>query len=233
MGRGPVGAGNVDEPLRVGRVRRADDEQQVDLAQQLLHGPLSVGGRVADVLPRRALDPGEAAAQHGDDLARLVDRERRLGEVCERSVGRKRDALGVLRRLDEDDRVGRLAERALHLLVPRVSDEDQCIAGCGVAARLRVHLRHQRAGGVDRRQAQLFRLAADCRGDAVSREDDGRAVRNVRERVDEDRAARAQVLHHVRVVDDLLADVDRAPVERERSLNRLDRPFDSRAVASR
>jgi hypothetical protein len=34
-------------------------------------------------------------------------------------------------------------------------------------------------------------------------------------------------------VDDLLADVDRAPVERERSLNRLDRPFDSRAITSR
>ena len=146
---------------------------------------------------RRPLDLGEAAAQHGDDLARLVDRERRLGEVRERPVGRKRDALGVLRRLDEDDRVGRLAERALDLLVPRVSDEDERVAGFGVAARLRVHLRHERAGRVDRRQAQLLRLAADCRGDAVRREDDGRALRDVRERVDEDRAARAQILDHV------------------------------------
>jgi hypothetical protein len=34
-------------------------------------------------------------------------------------------------------------------------------------------------------------------------------------------------------VDDLLADVDRASVVRESPLDRLDRPFDSRAVASR
>ena len=67
----------------------------------------------------------------------------------------------------------------------------------------------------------------------MRREDDGRTVGDVREGVDEDCAAGAQILHHVRVVDDLLADVDRAPVERERPLDRLDRPFDSRAITSR
>ena len=44
-----AGARNVDEAVRVRRVPRADHEQQVDLGQHLLHGPLAVGGRVTDV----------------------------------------------------------------------------------------------------------------------------------------------------------------------------------------
>ena len=69
-------------------------------------------------------------------------------------VVRQRDALGVVRRLDEDDRLGRLAERSLDLFVSLVPDQDERVAGLRVAACLRVHLRHERAGRVDRRQAQ-------------------------------------------------------------------------------
>ena len=57
-------AGDLDEAQRVGRVPRADDEQHVDLVEQLLHRPLAVRGRVADVFLRRPFDPGEAPAQH-------------------------------------------------------------------------------------------------------------------------------------------------------------------------
>jgi hypothetical protein len=67
----------------------------------------------------------------------------------------------------------------------------------------------------------------------VGREDDSRALRNVGESVDEDGAARAQILDDVRVVDDLLADVDRATVERKRSFDRLNGPLDACAIASR
>jgi hypothetical protein len=96
-----------------------------------------------------------------------------------------------------------------------------------------VHLGYERARGVDRREAKLVRLAAHRRRDAVGREHDRRSLGNLPERLDEDRAARPQVLDDVRVVDDLLADEDRPPVERECALDRLDRPFDARAVAPR
>src|SRR5437764_2556183 len=129
MGWNPLGAGDVYEPLRVRRVGRADDEQQVHVPQQLLHGPLAVRGRVADVLAGRPLDAGEAAPEHRDDLARLVDREGCLGDVSERTVRWQRDALRVLRGLDEYDRLGRFAQRSLDLLVPRVADEDERVAG--------------------------------------------------------------------------------------------------------
>ncbi len=51
--------------------------------------------------------------------------------------------------------------------------------------------------------------------------------------VHEHRPARLEVLDHVEVVDDLLADVDGGPVEVERLLDRLDRPLDAGAVAAR
>ena len=96
--------------------------------------------------------------------------------------------------------------------MPGVTDQDDRVPGLGVPSRLCVHLGHERAGRVDRRQLQLLRLAAHPRRDAVSGEDDGRSLRHVRERVDEDGPAGPQVLDDVRVVDDLLPDVDRWPV---------------------
>ena len=175
----------------------------------------------------------EAAAQHRDDHVRLVDRERRLCDVCKRPALRERDALRVLHRLDEDDRLRRLAERPLDLLVTLVPDEDDGVAGFGVAARLRMHLGDEWAGRVDCRQRAVLRLAAHGRGDAVGGEHDGRPFGHVPQRIDEDGATPAEIVDDVRVVHDLLSDVDRSPVERERALDRLDRPFDSRAIASR
>ena len=51
--------------------------------------------------------------------------------------------------------------------------------------------------------------------------------------VDEHRAALAQLLDHVLVVDDLLAHVDGRAVQLERALDRLDGPIDAGAVAAR
>ena len=163
MGRSVVGAGDVDEPLRVRRVRRADDEQEVDLAHELLHRPLPVRGRVTDVLARRTLDVREAASEHRDDHVRLVDRERRLCDVCKRPALRERDALRVLHGLDEDDRLRRLAERPLDLLVTLVPDQDDRVALRSEPLGLHVDLRHQRAGGVYGPQPAIARPGVDAR----------------------------------------------------------------------
>jgi hypothetical protein len=69
-----------------------------------------------------------------------------------------------------------------------VADEDDGITGCGVSASLRVHLRHERAGRVDRPQAARGRCHADGGGDAVSREDDEPVLGNVLDALDEDGA---------------------------------------------
>ena len=74
----------------------------------------------------------------------------------------------------------------------------------------------------------------DRRRDAVGREDGRRALRDgVVELVDEDRAPRAQLLHDVLVVDDLLADVHGRPVELQRPLYRLNGTVNAGAVTTR
>ncbi len=66
----------------------------------------------------------------------------------------------------------------------------------------------------------------------MSGEDDRRALRHGLDGVDEDRAALLELAHDMRVVDDLLSDVDGLAVERERTLDRFDRPLYTGAIAA-
>src|SRR5206468_6408392 len=59
---------DLDEPVRIRAVARADDEQKVDCGEDPLDRPLAVGRRVADVLLRRCLQGREAAPEDADDL---------------------------------------------------------------------------------------------------------------------------------------------------------------------
>jgi hypothetical protein len=129
--------------------------------------------------------------------------------------------------------LGRLTGGALDLLVPVVADEQDVVLLAGEALRLVVHLRDERAGGVDRAQAAVLRLVAHRGGHAVRGEHHERTLRHLVRLVDEDRATFGQRLHDVHVVDDLLADVDRRAVLLERLLDGLDGPVDTRAVAAR
>ena len=72
----------------------------------------------------------------------------------------------------------------------------------------------------------------DRRRDAVGGEDHRPALGHLVELLDEDRAARLEVGHHVLVVHDLLADVDRGAVEVERLLDRDHGAVDAGAVAA-
>ncbi len=157
--------------------------------------------------------------------------------VCVRyasfASGANDERVDVGDRLDEDGRVGRLADRPDDLLVAGVADEDDRVAGGGVPLGLDVHLGHERARRVDRRQLPRRRVRAHRRGDAVRREHDRLAFRHVVLVLDEDGAAGLEVAHDVQVVHDLLADVDRWAVQAERLLDRLDRPLDPGAVAAR
>ena len=105
----------------------------------------------------------------------VVDRERRLREVGEPFGLRGATRSASLDRLDEDDRVGRFADRALDLLVARVPDQEDRVAAPRIVPRLGVHLRHERAGRVDRLRPRARGALVDRGRDAVRREDDRRA----------------------------------------------------------
>ena len=176
----------------------------------------------------------EALAQAGDDRARLVDRERRLRDVGELALVVDLERVDVGLGLDQHDVVGRLAHRALDLLVAGVADQDDRVVLGGELQRLAVDLGHQRARRVDRLQLPALGVRVHRRRDAVGGEDGDRALGDrVVELVDEDRAALAQGLDDVLVVHDLLAHVDRRAVQLERALDGLDGAVDARAVAAR
>jgi len=95
-----------------------------------------------------------------------------------------------------------------------------------------VHLGHERAGGVYRVEPARPRVRVHGRRDAVRREDDRLALGDLALILDEDRAAGLEVAYDVRVVDDLLANVDGRPMQIEEPLNSVDGALDARAIAA-
>ena len=95
-----------------------------------------------------------------------------------------------------------------------------------------MHLRDQRAGGVDHRQPAGASAFFDRAGDAMRTEDRDAAGRDLVNLVDEMRSFGAQTIDNVTVMDDLMTDVNRGPIFFERSFDDLDCPFDPGAKAS-
>ncbi len=93
-----------------------------------------------------------------------------------------------------------------------------------------MHLRHQRAGGVDRAQLALLGLGVDRRRDSMCGEHHDRALGHLFGLLDEDRALGFEVGNDVLVVHDLLAHVDRCAMHLERLLDAVDGSLDAGAV---
>jgi len=94
-----------------------------------------------------------------------------------------------------------------------------------------VHLRHERAGRIDRGLSAARGPLVDRRGNTVSREHEDRPGRGLRLVLDEDRSSLLQLTHDVRVVDDLPAHENRRAVERERTLDRFHGALYSGAIS--
>ena len=230
---GPGLEGDLGQPHGVRGVGRADHDHQVGTLADLLDRELAVLGGVADVVAGRVEQLREALPDRVDGRHRLVDRQRGLGEPGHLGRVAHDDAGHVGGALHELDVLGGLAGGALDLLVALVADQQDVVVVAGEAARLVVHLGHQRAGRVDRLQRALGRLLVHHRRDAVGREHDRLPLGHLVELLDEDRAAGLEVRHDVLVVHDLLAHVDRRAVEVEGLLDRDHRAVDAGAVAAR
>jgi hypothetical protein len=124
---------------------------------------------------------------------------RRLRDVGQLRVGCEVERFRLLDGLDEDGRLGSLAHGADDLLVALVADEDDRVALVGVASCLHVHLRDERAHGVDHVVAQLLRVRENRRRDAVGGVDDRRSARHLCLFLDEDRSARLEIANDMDV----------------------------------
>ena len=171
--------------------------------------------------------------QRRDDVARVVDTKRCLGDVRDRGVGRNVEGGDVVLGLHQGHRLGDLAHRALDLGVAGVADENQPTPLRHIAFALIVHLGDQRTGGVENRELACRRLFLDAFGHAMGAEDGNRVRGNLGQVLDEMRPLGLQALHDVLIVDDLMAHVDRRTVLLQRALDDLDGTHDAGAKTAR
>ncbi len=194
---------------------------------------LTVLRRVADVAQARPHDLREANFQRVDDLARVVDAQRRLRDVGDLARVLDAQAVDVLDRGDEMDAAVDTAARALDFGMTLMTDQDDLAARAVVLLRLLVDLRDERARRVDHGQRAPRCLVGDLLRDPVRAEHGDRAVGDLVELVDEARALGAQVLDHVLVVHDFVAHVDGRAVEFKRAFDDGNRALDPGAKAAR
>ena len=114
-----------------------------------------------------------------------------------------------------------------------MADEEDVAAGLDELLRLAMNLRHERAGRVEEFEAAADRLVRHRLGHAVRGEDDGNAVRNRVQFVDEHRAHHAQAVDDELVVDDFVPDVDGRAVLFQRQFDDADRAVDACAKSAR
>ncbi len=182
----------------------------------------------------RADDFRKTGRQRRDDPGRVIDRERRLGDVGQlfriTHVERRDIRFG----LDQQDlALGKLAHRADRLGVAGMADHHDLEPVLVMALGLDMHLGDQRAGRVDIDHLAPLRLGRDGLGHAVGREDHGPVRRAFVQLLDEDGALLAQSVDDEAVVHDLVADIDRRAPFLQRHLDDLDRPVHAGAEAAR
>ena len=228
MGRHAARAGQLGQPLAVRAVLAADDQHHVGLGGELPNRLLAILRGIADVVPRRTDDLRKSPPQSLDDLGRIVDRQRRLGQIRHlRRVGHF-ERVDVRRLLDQPDRLGRFAHRSDHLIVPGVADQQDRVSLLGKADGFQVDLGHQRASHVDRLQTPRGRLLPNLRRHAVGRVEQMFALGHVRQIVDEDDPLPPEPIDHPFVVDDLVVDVQRRAVGADGQFQGLDRHVHAR-----
>ncbi len=232
--RAALALGDLAQALRVRRVGRADHDQRIDHRRHLLHRELAVGGGVADVFLVRPVDVREALLEDRDDMGGVVDRQRGLGDESEIVRVLRREGAGILIGLDQGHRARRqLAERADHLGMVGMADQEDFAAALEMDRGLAMHLGHQRAGRIQRKEIAALGLGRNRFRHAMGREHHRRVgiVGDFGQFLDENRALGLQAVHHIAVMDDLVPDIDRGAIDGERPFHGVDGPNHAGAEA--
>ena len=170
--------------------------------------------------------------QDGDDLRGIVHGQGGLREIGQWLAPRWLDPLGIGGGLHQRHASFRhLAERADHLRMAGVADEQDVAAVLDMPLGLAVDLGHERAGGIDIGQAALLGGGWDDLRYAMGGKHHRHAVRHFVQFLDEYGALSLQTINHKFVMHDLVADVDRRPETLDRQFDDADRAVDAGAKA--
>ena len=110
-----------------------------------------------------------------------------------------------------------------------VTDQNYGAPFAGKLQSLEVHLGDQRTGGVNDLQLAGLGFVADRRRNAVGAENQHRAMGNFLNGFHKNRAAPAQLLYDIRVMDNLMVHVDRRAIGFQRQFHDIDRAHNARA----
>ncbi len=215
--------GDLDKPIAVRRGGSADDQDELGASGEFLDGVLTVLGRVADIIPARQFDPGEARLQGIHDLPGVVNGKRRLGHAAKAFRVADLEGCDILGLFHQVHCTWSLAHGALDFDVAGVADHDHLEILPAHAMNLPVNLGDQGAGGVDGAQIPILGGLPHRGGNAVGAVDQLGAQGGLVGFVDENGALGAQIIDHPAVVDDFVAHVDRLFAAGERAFDDLDR----------
>src|SRR6184192_1108738 len=101
-----------------------------------------------------------------------------------------------------------------------MTDENDGALFAGKLQRLEVHLGDERTSGVNYFQLAGLGFVADRRRNAVGAKNEHRTMGNFLDGFDKNRTAPAQLLHNIRVMDNLVVHVDRRAISFQRQLDR-------------
>ena len=103
-----------------------------------------------------------------------------------------------------------------------MANENALAAFAGVANHFHVYLGDQRAGGVEYLQLAALCFLLHGLGYAMGAEDDDGVIRHFVELFHKHRPALTQIVHHITVVDHLVAHIDRRPEHFQRPVDDID-----------
>ena len=150
----------------------------------------------------------EALLERDDDVLGVVDGKRGLGDIGDGTVGGNRQHLDIGFRLDQMHRRAHLAHGAFHFGMAGMADQDQGAAMGDITLALIVHFGDQRAGGVQHRQAARLRGLDHRLRHAMGGKHRHRAFGHFVQLFDKAGALALERVHHMAVMDDLMAHID-------------------------
>ena len=117
--------------------------------------------------------------------------------------------------------------------MPGVANQNRLFAAAAGAGDFHMDFSYQRAGSVENRQVTTLRFVAYCLRNPVGGENQDRAVRHFANLFDKNRPTLAQAIDDVAIMDNLVTNVDRRAVQRQRVFDNADSAVNAGAKTAR
>ncbi len=233
MGFDAAALRDFHQAIRIGAVRRTNNENKIDVFGDLLDRFLAVLRGIANIVARRPLDEGEFLAQARHNFLRVVKAQGRLRKEGELAGIVDFESIHGGYGIHHDGAVRRFARGADDLLMVAMADQDNGAFFARKLERFKVNFGDQRAGGVNHFQLARLGFLANRRRNAVGAENQHRAVRHFLDGLDKYGAAAAELLNYIGIMNDFVMHVYGGAIRFQREFDDIHGAHDTRAESPR